>query len=92
VSKPANVTPAMITALAKLERQGVSGLGGRMGEALVRRGLASVENSRDSVYPVRRYGEGRWGRVRRDYTSYGYKLTAQGHELLKQLRRSTDRS
>lgn len=76
------LTAAMVRAMTRLQRLDCAGLPGRLGQALVNRGLAVAEVSQCSVYPVRHFGEGRWGRVRKDYVSVAYRLTEAGKAQL----------
>ena len=72
----------MLAAMAKIERLGCCGLAGRMGQALVDRGLAVARVDRSSEYPMRDFGEGRRGYCRRDYLSIAYYLTDAGRDVL----------
>lgn len=73
------ITPAMYRALAEIARLDVVGLRGRMGQALIARGLAKVETSDDTVYRRSRNG----GYKRRSYISFGYRIANLGRQMLE---------
>lgn len=77
-TKGSEVTPSMVAALRKISKHGCGALAGRMGQALVTRGLATSRATECSEYPLRNFGEGRYGYCRRDYVSVAYYPTAAG--------------
>ena len=80
VAEP-EITASMLTAMKQIAEYETE-LRGRMGEALVHRGLAKAHIERSSAYPVHHYSEGRWGRVRRDYQTVSYSITEAGKKIL----------
>lgn len=77
------LTSSMIRALADLERRGEAApVNGNTAQALIDRGLAKAHSTRQSDYPLRPSGGGRWGRYRRNRTSWSYTITDAGRSAL----------